>query len=559
MKYLCLAIALGTPSLSLHAREMRTPLVHSQGPQHLLYSEINHNCWFINAWVAGYGRSAKCAYNRCGKEVPLSTLYFNKSTFSPQEAFANSTATDVLNPLLATSIIGPQVKYKESGVHIGAVLQAFAGECIRFGVRYNLPFRNIRIKRTANRGNGTSSLGGQTIDSVAATQLQDVNGVAVKTYAYRLDFLSRLPYTCQDCPAQTIPIVNYHDPDFPPSFPITISNQDITNQTGTPVSALQSLNGSIPVEPFAIQQAVAQQLPIENADGTTNAHRARFDASVNYTPLSTDPAQQATLFIVPSLQGTNTTAASRVIQQQVNELIACIDQEAEAVFQKCGISFCSQHIKGAGDFDSEAFIGYFFSPCLYGELFGGIRWPTGKLIDNAHRVFRQPLGNNGHYEYKIGFQALWQPYEYLGFKGDFSWHGVQRAAECVATPFIGAQVKNIGRPINAHIRWDYIILHADAIITPCPYYGLEVGYELYQKNRDKICINEAFATDCLGNSNRIDTSVLSRTTKVTGHKIRAEAFWFTDTFDIYAGGTQVVAGKNVPKERDWHVGIIFYF
>ena len=555
-KYLLLLL---TSYFSLYAREIRTPLPLSQGPIHELYSELNHDCWFINWWIGGFGRSAESAYNCRGKEVPYSTLIFNKSSFSPQAAFANGKAQSILNPLLATSIIGPQIHYSETGINIGSAFQAWICENVRLGFRANLPFRRLSIKRAGNCGNGTSSLGGQTIGSVAANQIQQVNGVPVKTYAYRLDFLSLLPYTCEDCPARSIPIVNYHDTDFPPLNPITISNQDVTNQTGTPVSLIRSAHGSVPRGDFAIQQAVAQQLPIENDTGTTDADRARFDATVNYTPLSQLPVQQGMLFVVPSLQGSQTTAASRVIQQQVNELTACIDQEAEAVFKDCAISFSGQCIKGMGDFDTEIFGGYFFSECLYLEALAGIRWPTGKGGNNPLFVFRQPLGNNGHYEYKLGLQALWQPLDYAGFKADLSWHTVQRAGECVATPFQGACVKNIGRPTGVSIAWDYVVLHAELIFTPRPNTGIEFGYELYHKKRDTICWSDTFANDCLGNSNLVDSHVLSRNTNVTSHKIRAEAFWFCDTFDVYGGGSQVFAGRNAPKERDWHAGIIIYF
>lgn len=551
---LCLSIV-GIAS----AREIRTPLPLSQGPVHELYSELNHDCWFINGWIGGFGRTADTAYNCKGNEVPYSTLIFNKSCFSPKEAFSKNQAQSILNPLLATSIIGPQIQYRETGLTIGSTIQGWIGENVRVGFRCNLPFRRLSIKRSGNRGNGSSSLGGQTIDSVAATQIQTVNGIPVKTYAYRLDFLSQLPYTCEDCPARSISIVNYHDADFPPQNPITISNQDVTNQTGTPVSLIRSPNGAIPGGDFAIPQATAQQLPIENATGTADADRSRFDAGVNYTPLSQLPVQQGMLFVVPSLQGNQTTAASRVIQQHVNELITCIDQEAETIFKNCGISFNGQCIKGIGDFDSEIFGGYFFSECFYIEALAGIRWPTGKQTNSPLFVFRQPLGNNGHYEYKLGLQALWQPLDYAGFKADVSWHTVHRSGESVATPFQGACVKNIGRPTCVDIAWDYVVLHADFIFTPRPYAGVEFGYELYHKKPDTICWSDTFATDCLGKNNLLDSHVLSRGTNVTSHKIRAEAFWFCDTFDVYGGGSQVFAGKNAPKERDWHVGIIIYF
>lgn len=174
-------------------------------------------------------------------------------------------------------------------------------------------------------------------------------------------------------------------------------------------------------------------------------------------------------------------------------------------------------------------------------------------------MFRQPLGNNGHYEFKLGIQALWQANCYAALKGDLSWHAVQRSSECVATPFFGACVKNIGRPLDVQIAWDYLLFHADIILTPRAYTGLEIGYELYHKKRDSIYWFESYATDCQGNRNLLDSSVLSRNTNVTSHKIRAEAFWFCDTFDIFGGGSAVFAGRNAPKEHEWHMGIIVYF
>lgn len=312
---------------------------------------------------------------------------------------------------------------------------------------------------------------------------------------------------------------------------------------------------------LAISQAQAQQLPILASDGSTGARRSRFASSVNYTPLGADLANQEQLFIVPSVVGNQTVAPARVIEQQVDELIDCLHLNSEEVFQECGISFNSQCLTGAGDLDTEFFAGYFFSDCLYGEAFAGIRWPTGKCSHNPQFVFRPSLGNNGHYEGTLGLQGLWQIHAWLKVKGDFSWHKVFRSHECVASAFQGNQIKNIGVPTPARISWNYILLHADLLITPpsTPSLGLDIGYELYHKKSDRICFTKKSHVDCVGNVGILDGTVLARNTKVTGHKIRGEVFWKCNRFDVFGGGSFVFAGKNVPKESDWHLGAEVYF
>ncbi len=567
-------------TLPLSARMLFTPNVLQKGPLNELYSELKQECWWVNGWAAYYERSAKIAFDNCGQKTPLSTLFFNLPNFSAQQAFAQNMVTVLTNPLVATSILGPRVKYNEKGVMIGADVQGYVSENVRLGFRARLPVKKIRMRRCVSQGNGCSTvpngvsdLGGQTVSSVALEKNEDIDGANVISYAYRLDFLSRLPYSCDaSCPGSNFLIVNYSDTDFPPNNPITISNQDVTNITGTNVSVIASPDGCPPEGQFAITQATAQQLPILDNTGTNipDSERARFDASVNYTPLGGLPNNQAHLFVVPSVANGQTTAPSRVIQQQVRELITCIAPEAETVFTDCGISFASQCRKGVGDFDTDFFAGYFFSQCFYGEAIVGIKWPTGKRAKSPSLVFQQPLGNNGHYEYKLEVDAFWQPSDWFNLKTDLAWNSVQGTLECVASSFIEACVKNIGVPTAAAIFWDYFVFDVDLLITPswkkwwaCGL-GADVGYELYHKSKDTINFKATEINDCVGNNQLLDSSVLTRNTNVLSHKIRAEAFlepsWARrHPFVLYGGGSVVIAGKNAPKESEWYVGATLFF
>lgn len=550
---------------SLQARTLYTPLDLQRGPLHKPYTDLfQYDAWRFNVWAGGYNRSTPCALDCNNKTVSLSTLFFNKPNFRAQEAFANSTAVSTLNPLLATSVLGPRIHYEESGAVIGFDVQHYANECWRLGFRAVLPAKKIRIKRLKSQGNGMSDLGGQTIDEFFGERTERVNGTAIKSYAYRLDFLSRLPYTCKPCPASKLSMVNYADTDFPPNNPISMSKQDVTNQSGTPVSALKSNGGTLPTGTWAVQQTVAQQLPPLNAEGSNlpDTARGRFDAGVNYTPLGNTQPNQAMLFIVPSVAGSNTTQEARVIQAQVDEVLACIAQEAEDIFKDCGISFTSQCISGAGDLDTECYTGHFFSPCLYVEGFVGIRWPTGKHASNPQVVFRPALGNNGHFEVKAGVQGIWQPCRWAALRGDITGFGVLKATECVAASFIGAHIKNVGPAVRATVHWNYYLLHADMLITPPNCYGIGgvIGYENYHKSRDHLSFCSTSALDCLGVRQPLDAKVITRKTKVTSHKVRGEAFvelW--GCVQLFGGGSKVFAGSNVPKETEWFLGVTAYF
>ena len=545
---------------SIQARTLLTPLDLRRGPLVKAYKDINNPDWCYTVWAAGYQRSSDDSYNGDGCKTPLSSIFFGKSDFKAQEAFPSSRSK--LNPLLGLSCLSPRVKYKEDGGYVGIDLQRYYNDSWRIGFRATLPARKIRMTRYQNGQNGNSELGGMTVKDFVAEDTETIDGATVKSYAYRLDFLSQLPYTCeQNCPGSTICIVNYHDEDFP-NDPISISNQDITNQQSTPVSTIKNSSGCIPPQPWAITQQEAQELPLINANGSTNSDRARFTINNDYTPLNQSPEEQSTLFIVPSVAGDTTTQEARIIKQQVNELLACINQEAEDAFKECDISFNDQYFSGAGDLCTEFYTGYFYSPCLYLEGFIGARWPTGKRDDDPRLVFRQSLGNNGHYEFKLGGQALWEAHDWITLHADISGFILSRNKECVATAFTGATIKNIGLPVLAEVQWNYLILHTDIFIAPHSWNNFTgvIGYELYYKSRDDIRFCQKAMVDCLGMTAPLDPCVLAENTQVIGHKIRGEASIDPcEWLQIYGGGSTVVGGKNVPNTSAWHLGLSLYF
>lgn len=140
-------------TFSLGARELFSPLELRRGPLNKPYTDISRiDSWIVNIWGGGYERSTQSAFNCTGYEVPLVTLFFNKAQFNLQEAFAGSSASTVFNPLLATSRVGPRVRYLESGAMIGFDVQQCFHECSRYGFRASIPVKKIQIKRCPSQG-----------------------------------------------------------------------------------------------------------------------------------------------------------------------------------------------------------------------------------------------------------------------------------------------------------------------------------------------------------------------------------------------------------------------
>ena len=174
---------------SVEPRHLVTPLLQLRGPLLKPYIDINHCPWAVSFWTSGYQRSACTAYDNQGCEVPLSTLFFLQPNFTPTEVLGDFVA-NTHSTFLAQSNLGPRVSYKETGAVLGCDLQHYLDEWHRIGFRASIPAGKIRIKRLANDGNGPSDLGGLRLSDFVGERIETVNGSPVKSFAYRLDFLS---------------------------------------------------------------------------------------------------------------------------------------------------------------------------------------------------------------------------------------------------------------------------------------------------------------------------------------------------------------------------------
>jgi hypothetical protein len=154
-----------------------------------------------------------------------------------------------------------------------------------------------------------------------------------------------------------------------------------------------------------------------------------------------------------------------------------------------------------------------------------------------------------------------RPTEWLGITLDASYTYVFRANEKRAAAFAGATVLNIGTTVNAEVHWSYVMAHLDlTFFHPRNRdLGWSVGYEFYDKQKDKIRYCQTTAIDCLGREESINECLAASLSNTQTHKFRCEFFDRIGFAEFFAGASQIFAGKFAMKESEWHIGVAVFF
>jgi hypothetical protein len=438
------------------------------------------------------------------------------------------------------------------------------------GVRLMLPIRSFSMRLEGDPGFGQ----GPRIDDFVSCRTIALNGRQFQSCAYRLDFLSRLPVDINE-PGSRFKLVNYKNVQFP-SMPITMSNQDVTDpaalnrQDRNPVTVLRNSTKMVPQQPLVLSIDEAQSLPAlaGNGSGIVEGGRARFVTGTDYSPLGTDIATQEQLWVVNTINAAEEALVdpAAIIQDHVEQLLTCVGANtAQELLAQCGIRLCSQRSTGPGDLDAVGYSRFYWDEASFSTFLFGLRLPTGKRKNNPGNLLLQPLGNNGHTEIMLGTRTYWEPCSRLFLQGHAAYSFVLNRTERVAAPFVCAQVKNIGPCIPARIHWGYFLGHVEIgcnvldTYDTCHNLIARVGYEAYVKQKDSIALPQSSAGDCAGRIQQLCASLLSRNTQATAHtlygKVTYTYDWDRCTFGIFGGASGVIAGKNVPKDRAWYIGI----
>jgi hypothetical protein len=570
-KHLIIGVLIGASVFGeIGARDIRNPLPLWWGPYHwITIPKETEGCWNVDAWGAGYVRSARDIFRdrETTKTENLDAAFFNQEDFVGVNAFPPG-EFDPLNPFLQFSVISPRVSYNERGAFFGITIdKVFGCDCEwNLGLRATMPYRDVETELDsccANFENGSL----EQVRQLENERVQNENGgftTINKAFAYRMDFLASLFQTVNGPNQQ--PLIKFFDPTV---NSITIDTIAVSDNNNNPVHLFDRSNGTVPPPPFTLRQSVVNTLPFLGANGAPlgNNQRARFQAGVDYTPFHFSPANLRQWWLVPTgnnISGPNTfaiVADARTIENDIESLILTFQNtSAVAFFQHLGFDFNTQRTIGVGDLNLELYLHRYWCD-FCGELLLGVRAPTGKKINNPNLIFKQPTGNNGHWEPYIGFIAGWEGLDWLHIKGDGRYYYVVSAKEKIAATFRGATVKGLGPTVDADISWQWFIGNVDFTFYPrCnPMVGIDLGYQVYVKGKDRVDFILGHAIDLLGNPAVLDPGVAEKRTDIVAHRIRAEIFHQACNAEIFGGWMHTFAGKNAMKDTDLYLGLMIYF
>ncbi len=551
------------------ARDIRNELPLWWGPYHwMTIPKDTDDCWNVDTWGAGYYRSAKDMFrnNETTKTENLDAAFFNQEDFVGANAFPAGEVAP-LNPFLQFSVMSPRVSYSERGAFFGITVdRVFGCDCNwHIGLRATMPYRDIETDLDSCCDDFESGSLAQVrkIENEQVTNIEGGTTTINAAFAYRMDFLASL-FQTSNAPAQ--PLINFFNTSVDS---ITISNINVSNSNNSPVNLIDRSNGTVPPPPFTLRQPNVNALPFLAANGAPigNNLRAQFQSGTNYTPFKGSPANLAQWWLVPTgnnISGPNTfgiVAPARAISNNIeNFILSFQNNSAIAFFQQEGFDFNTQRTIGVGDLNIELYCHRYWCD-FFGELLLGVRAPTGKKINNPKLIFKQPTGNNGHWEPYIGFIAGWEGLDWLHIKADGRYYYAVSGQEKIAATFKGATVKGLGPTVDADISWQWFIGDIDFTFYPrCnPMLGLDLGYQVYIKGKDKVNFTFGQIIDLLGNPATLDSKVAEKRTNIVAHRIRAEIFHQAANAEIFGGWMHTFAGKNAMKDTDLYLGLMIYF
>ena len=288
----------------------------------------------------------------------------------------------------------------------------------------------------------------------------------------------------------------------------------------------------------------------------------------NYTTAPADAWQDVWVSTVHGSDG-GRTPESNTLFNNINNLLNYTENVYEWLWDR-DFMFATDQKTGLGDIDLDIFYEHTFSEQWIGELMFGIRIPVGASDDYTGNPYKAHLGNGEHWEVKFGGLIAWQPCKWMNAKIDLGLSFAIEATEQRCASFSGATVKNIGPKVDADVDWSYFTFRLDFNFFHPKTSDLscDIGYELYYKGEDNIDFKQASIETWLGkkwnpanglydlaDNRALDSKVAESNTEAIGHKVRYEGRWkCCEWIELFAGGTYLFAGQNIPKETDFHTG-----
>ena len=200
-------------------------------------------------------------------------------------------------------------------------------------------------------------------------------------------------------------------------------------------------------------------------------------------------------------------------------------------------------ISGFGNLDLEFNLQkYFMDEFILGNLLFGIVFPTDKNINNLieENYLTTSLGNNKHFETRLGGQAIFKIFNFLSFSIYGSYNYIFSNKEKLIASFKGAHAFGLQPTwIDAKINWDEIIFSTDLILNPIDFFNLTFGYTGFFKRKDKISDFSNYEIDAAEKVKLIDFKKMSDFSERNSHKLKSSInFYFKNfIFELFSSIT----------------------
>ena len=599
----------GCSVIAVSAVTIHAPALSERGPLRYLFDfDEPGGSRNIKIWSAVNSRYAAHAYKDTmgTKTDELSRLIFNQSDFKLTEAFPNCFVpqnTEYYNPLLRTVHVNSKIDNRETSILFGArYAHPVYKDVGRIGFRVTVPLKSVEVRRLDVDGiprgaelEEVMAVSGQVIPRGSFTS--SISNVPM----IRMDFAEALVQSNKNNPA----LVLSQTTKTPTIGGMVISDAVLTNGDSDLnssirrcVGVVRSPQGFIPRPPDVKNTAIITSSPatssaadIAAADGTDAVLPADGNAEYNvvyrletvgdpgrYSKLADETtvdveerrARQRLkeeLWLIPRVYSGDAKVSGFTEGGSLRTLTDLSSQVTENAFEWLsdrGYNLEGSYNAGFGDTVLDFFYEHALSDKCYGEIFVGAVLPTAQESQDYSTPYRAQLGNNKHYEARVGASLAGQPFSALNIKAEAVYSCVIPREERMCAAFKGARVKNVGPLVKAEVGWNYYVARVEATIFHLKARAISnmVGYEFYYKDRDALHFprnnlstwqGRTFDIDGspLRNEYPLDATVATQNTDAMAHRCKFEtSFRITNQCEFCLGFGYTFAGKNVPQAVD---------
>jgi len=198
---------------------------------------------------------------------------------------------------------------------------------------------------------------------------------------------------------------------------------------------------------------------------------------------------------------------------------------------------------------------------LVADFLIGLIAPTGNENTNSSNYLAVPLGNNGHFECRIGAQGMADINYFLKFIG-FGYYALTLPSlEMIIAPFKGASVYGLQSVyVPAKISWQSMVLSGDLLFFASEQASLAFKYQYNKKWQDSIHMVTDSCWDSIGNKEVLDVALPTKMSKKTAHKIGFEiSNQLQQECVVSLGGSSTIAGSNSGREFDLFFSIMMEY